>query len=404
MTAPVTAAPEALSCRKADFRLREGATYLNCAYMGPLPRVSEEAGAAALTRKRHPSDITAPDAFWESDRVRERFAALVGIPDAARVAIQPGVSYGVATAARNVGVEAGQNLVLTHEQFPGNVYAWRRLAAERGAELRAVGADDVGPSGPAATADSRGARWNERLLEAIDEATAVVAVPHVHWTDGTRFDLVEIGRRCRDVGAALVIDGTQSVGALPLDFDAIRPDVLICAAYKWLLGPYSVALSYFGPRFDDGTPLEETWIAREGSRDFQRLVDYRDDYAPGVVRYDVAERSNFFLLPIAEASLGLLLDWTPARIQAYCERLTGPLVQEAQELGFEVEDRRWRSSHLFGLRMPPSVDLGDLKDRLAARDVSVSLRGSALRVSPNVYNDDADVEALLGVLRDAVGA
>ncbi|MDZ7781281.1 MAG: aminotransferase class V-fold PLP-dependent enzyme [Gemmatimonadota bacterium] len=381
-----------LTCRKPDFRLRPGAPYLNCAYMGPLPRVSEEAGVGALARKRHPTDITPPDAFWESDRVRERFAALVGVHDPMRIAIHPGVSYGVATAARNIPVEPGQNLVLTHEQFPGNVYAWRRVAAEREAELRAVGPDAPG---------SRGARWNERLLEAIDSGTAVVAVPHVHWTDGTRFDLEAIGRRCREVGAALVVDGTQSVGALPFDVAAVRPDALVCAAYKWLLGPYSVAFSYFGPRFDDGTPLEETWIAREDSHEFQRLVEYRDGYAPGAVRYDVAERSNFFLLPIAEASLDLLHTWKPERIQEYCSALVTPLVDEARALGFGVEEPRWRASHLFGLRMPPAVDLGELRDLLAARDIAVSLRGTALRVSPNVYNDGGDVEALLEVLREA---
>lgn len=418
MPGPVTssrkgAAATPLACRKADFQLRPDATYLNCAYMGPLPRVSEEAGVAALARKRHPTDIEPPDAFWESDRVRERFAGLVGVDDPMRVAIHPGVSYGVATAARNIPVEPGQNLVLTHEQFPGNVYAWRRVASERGAELRAVGPDapsghpdapstHEGETGTRAPTGSRGARWNERLLEAIDSATAVVAVPHVHWTDGTRFDLEEIGRRCREVGAALVVDGTQSVGALPFDVGAVRPDALICAAYKWLLGPYSVAFSYFGPRFDDGTPLEETWIAREDSHQFQRLVEYRDGYAPGAVRYDVAERSNFFLLPIAEASLGLLREWGPGRIQDYCTDLVTPLVEEARTLGFGVEDARWRASHLFGLRMPAAVDLGELRDRLAERDIAVSLRGTALRVSPNVYNDAADVEALLEVLREVM--
>ncbi|MEX2473232.1 MAG: aminotransferase class V-fold PLP-dependent enzyme [Gemmatimonadota bacterium] len=395
--APLTteARAEALTCRKGDFGLRPGAPYLNCAYMGPLPAASEAAGVAALKRKRHPSDITAPDAFWESDGIRERFARLVGIGDAGRVAIQPGVSYGVATAARNVSVDAGQNLVLTAEQFPGNVYAWRRLAEERGAALRAVGPDGSG--------GSRGALWNERLLEAIDAETAVVAVPHVHWTDGTRFDLIEIGRRCREVGAALVVDATQSVGALTFDVAKVQPDALVVAAYKWMLGPYSLALSYFGPRFDDGVPLEETWIAREDSHDFQRLVEYRDEYAPGAVRFDMAERSNFFLLPIAEKSLDLLLAWRPERIQAYCRSLTAGLVAEASELGFGVEDERWRAHHLFGLRMPAALDLTDLRDRLAARDISVSLRGSALRVSPNVYNDEADIEALTGVLRESVG-
>ena len=360
--------------------------------MGPLPRVSERAGVEALAKKRVPTRIVPPDDFWNADGLRALFSRLVNAGGPSRIAIQPGVSYAVATAARNLRVEAHQNIVLTHEQFPGNVYSWHRLARESGAELRVA----TPPQGA-----GRGAAWNERLLESIDRSTAVVAVPHVHWTDGTLFDLVAIGRRCRDVGAALVVDATQSVGALPFDVEAVQPDVLTCATYKWLLGPYSVSLAYFGPRFDDGEPLEETWIARDKSEDFQSLVDYQNSYQQGAVRYDVAERSNFFLLPIAAASLELLLEWTPERIQAYCAQLISDMLVEAEALGYSVEDERWRSSHLFGLRMPPGVDLASLKQTLADRNVSASLRGTALRLAPNVYNDLEDVDVLMGVLREA---
>ncbi|MDA0327723.1 MAG: aminotransferase class V-fold PLP-dependent enzyme [Gemmatimonadetes bacterium] len=384
---------EALRCQRDQFQLPRDYHYFNCAYMGPLPRISEEAGFEAIRQKRTPTSIAAPDAFWGTDGLRDRFARLVNVRDSGRIAIQPGVSYGVATAARNLPVDSSQNIVITHEQFPGNVYSWRRLAAESGAELRTV----VPPEGA-----NRGQGWNERLLESIDMHTAIVAVPNIHWTDGTYFDLIAVGRRCREVGAALVVDATQSVGALPFDVEQVQPDVLICATYKWLLGPYALSFAYFGPRFDDGVPLEETWIARDGSRDFQRLVDYQDQYLPGAVRYDVSERSSFFLAPIAAASLDLLLDWQPSRIQEYCHVLTRGFLSQVGELGYSVEVEEWRSSHLFGLRMPPSVDLEVLKDSLAQRNVSASLRGTALRLSANVYNDQVDVAVLLEVLQGAV--
>lgn len=384
-----------LECRRDDFGIPRDVRYFNCAYMGPLPRASEEAGVRALARKRVPTSIAAPDDFWATDRLRALFAQLVGASDPSRVAIQAGVSYGVATAARNLPPGVGQNIVVTHEQFPGNYYAWERSAREGGAELRAVR--------PPEGAAGRGRAWNERLLDAIDARTAIVSVPNVHWTDGTRFDLVEIGRRCRDVGAALVVDATQSVGALPFDVGAVQPDALLCATYKWLLGPYSLSFGWFGERFDDGVPLEETWIARAGSRDFQHLVDYRSEYQPGAVRYDVSERSNFFLAPIAERSLELLIDWKPGRIQAYCRALTAGFLDDMREEGYTVEEADWRGSHLFGLRMPPHVDLAALRDALAERNVSASLRGTALRLSPNVYNDEEDVGVLAEVLREAAG-
>lgn len=385
---------DVLESQRDAFALPRDLHYLNCAYMGPLPRVAEAAGVRAIRRKSVPTRIVPPDAFWESDRLRELFARLVHVDEPSRIAIQPGVSYGVATAARNLLVESGQNIVITHEQFPGNVYSWRRLARESHAQLRAV--TPVEGAG-------RGRSWNERLLESIDARTAVVSVPNVHWTDGTWFDLEAVGRRCRDVGAALIVDATQSVGALDFDVGRVQPDALVVATYKWLLGPYSLSLAYFGPRFDDGVPLEETWIARKNSSDFQNLVDYQDEYIGGAVRYDVAERSNFFLAPIAAASLELLLEWGPDRIQAYCRELTRGFLTEAGELGYSVEDEEWRASHLFGLRMPETVDLAGLRDALAERNVIASLRGSALRLSPNVYNDERDVEALLEVLKEAAG-
>ena len=304
MTPETSTERDALACQRDAFRLPRDVHYLNCAYMGPLPRAAEEAGVEALAVKRVPTRILPPDDFWRGpDELRQRFARLIGSEEPDRVAIQPGVSYGVATAAKNLPLAPGQNVVVTQEQFPGNYYAWARAAGEAGADLRAVGAEPgVG----------RARSWNERLLDAIDRRTEVVALPAVHWTDGSLFDLVAVGRRCREVGAALVVDATQSLGALPFDVAEVQPDAVVCAAYKWLLGPYSLSLAWYGPRFDDGVPIEETWIARRGSRDFQGLVDYVAEYEPGAVRYDVAERANFFLLPIAIASLDLLLGWVVA--------------------------------------------------------------------------------------------
>jgi selenocysteine lyase/cysteine desulfurase len=321
---------------------------------------------------------------------------VIGADDARRVALMPSVSYGIATAARNVSCAPGQNVVIAAEQFPSNVYAWRRLARERGGELRTVASPVAAPP--------RAEAWTGALLAAIDAATAVVALPQVHWTDGTRFDLEAIGARAREVGAALVIDGTQSIGAMDFALDRIRPDAVVCAAYKWLLGPYSLGFGWFGPRFDDGVPLEETWIARAGSENFQGLVDYRDEYQPGAARYDVGERSNFVLVPMALSSLALVLEWGPERIQRYVDALFGDVVREAAELGFLVEPRAGRGAHIFGLRVPAGTDLRALNEALQARNVFASLRGSALRVSPNVYNDEGDAEALIAALRAGIGA
>jgi selenocysteine lyase/cysteine desulfurase len=382
-----------LQCQREQFSFARNVHYLNCAYMGPLSLTVQQAGIAGVVRKADPSRIIASDFYAESDQARALFARLVNAGDPNRIAIIPSASYGIATAARNLGCGAGQNIVVTGEQFPSNVYAWRKLAARTRAQLRTVSPLSV---------RQRGSAWNEALMEAIDERTAIVAIPHVHWTDGTRFDLDRVARRARSFGAALVIDATQSVGALPLDVQQVQPDAVICAAYKWLLGPYSLGFAYYGARFDNGEPLEENWIARENSEDFRGLVNYRDEYQPGALRYDVGERSNFALMPMAVAALKQIVEWEPARIQAYCDSLFGEAIEELRAIGFNVEGREWRGAHLFGVRMPPSVNLATLHEDLQRANVAVALRGTALRVSPNVYNDAVDVQALMACLRTSV--
>lgn len=380
-----------LSCQRHLFSLPEGLHYLNCAYMSPLSKRVEEAGIAGVRRKRVPSDIGPSDFLEDLQRVRQLFSRLVNAPDPARIAVIPSASYGLATAARNIRVAARQNIVLVSQQFPSNVYVWRRLAKSEGAELRTVK--------PPSDGQHRGRDWNARLLESIDGATAIVAIPQVHWTDGTLFDLRTIAERARDAGAAIVLDGTQSVGALPIDIDRLKPDAVVCAAYKWLMGPYSIGVAYYGPRFDEGCPLEETWLARRGSDDFRRLVDYEDGYRAGAARYDVGETSNFVLLPMLVAALEQLTEWGVSEVQTYCRHLTDGLVSEARELGFGIGEAAWRADHMLGLRMPAGQDPEMVSIELASRRVSVSLRGDVLRVAPHVYNDETDIAALLDAVR-----
>lgn len=383
------------SSRKHLFSLQPGLHYLNCAYMAPLSKHVEAVGIEALLRRRDPTSLSAEDFFAGPDAVRERFARLVGATDPSRIALIPSASYGLSTAARNVPARRGQNIVVSAEQFPSNVYPWRTLATERGLELRVVTAPE--------TTTGRAREWNARILEAIDADTAVVALPHVHWTDGTRFDLERIGERARGFGALLIVDGTQSVGALPFDIETIRPDALVCAGYKWLMGPYSTGVAYFGPAFDDGTPLEQGWLAREGSEDFRGLVNYRDTFRPGAARYDVGEASNFVLVPMLAAALDQVLEWGAETIQEYCRELTRGLLARVEEYGFTVEEEKWRAAHLFGLRAGAGRDLDRVSAALAERRVIVSLRGASLRVSPHLYNDEEDISALEAALAAAAG-
>jgi selenocysteine lyase/cysteine desulfurase len=379
-----------LACQREAFSIPATVHYLDCAYMAPLSRAVEAAGVQALLRKRLPTALPPEEFFAGPNRLREVFAQLVNITNPHRVAIVSSVSYAMATAAMNLPTARGQNVVVIGDEFPSAVLPWRRLVRERGLTLRTV----LPEPGPA-----RGARWNEMLCDAIDADTAVVVLSHVHWSDGTMFDLIQIADRARSVGAAVVVDGTQSVGALPFDVAAVQPDLLVCAGYKWLMGGYGVSVAYFGPRFDGGQPLEDVWTGQLGSDEFSHLAAYRDAYRPGAERYDGGERASFMLVPMLCEAIREIISWEANNIQQYCAALIDPWLDDLDEYGVYIEDRAYRSAHLFGLRFSRKRDVRAIASALSARKVHVSVRGQAIRVSPHVYNDAEDMAALFGALR-----
>ena len=363
--------------------------------MAPVSDSVAAAAHQAVARLRVPSTLQPTDFFEQSNRVRRLFAGLIGASEPDRTAIVPSVSYAMATLARNTPVRSGESIVILQQQFPSNVYSWKRECETVGAELRAVPA-------PVVTSITRGAAWNRALLDAIDATTAVVTIPELHWTDGTRFDLEKIGERARECGARFILDGTQSVGALPFTIARAQPDAVVCAGYKWLMGPYSIGLAYFGPVYDNGIPLEENWITRLGSEDFSGLVRSSEEYHPGAIRYDVGERSNFVLLPMLEAGLTQVTDWGPDAIQEHCRQISAEAVEELRRLGCWVETEDHRAAHLFGVRLPAGFDVDVIQQALVERRVSVSVRGSAIRVSPHVYNTPGDLAALVAAVRAVI--
>ena len=137
----------------------------------------------------------------------------------------------------------------------------------------------------------------------------ILSVPNVHWTNGALVDLDRVCARAHELDAAIVLDVSQSAGAMPLDVKALCPDFLISVGYKWLFGPLGVAYMYLDERHRVGEPIEHNWINRAGSEDFAGLVEYTDDFQPGARRFDVGARTNFMLVPTAIAALEQVLEW-----------------------------------------------------------------------------------------------
>jgi selenocysteine lyase/cysteine desulfurase len=370
-----------ISCQRALFDIPKATAYLDCAKMSPLSRAAIEAGRRGLERKAHPWDVRAEHFFDESEEARSLFARLIGAaPD--DVAIVPSVSYGMATALANVPVAAGQKIVTLADDFPSGILASRALARRAEASVVRVERPEAGD-------------WSSALLEAIDRDTALVVAPHTHWVCGTLIDVESIGRRCRSVGAALVLDTTQSTGALPIDLAAVDPDYLVATSYKWLMGPYSLGFLYVAPRHQRGQPLEEAWIVRRNAEDFRSLSRSEEEFAAGARRFDMGERANFALLPVAGAAMEQLLEWGVGDIAETLGAMTAGI--EARLLERGVTAQQGRAPHFLSVRFPGGLPEG-IEGRLAAADVHVSIRGERMRITPHLYNDDGDVERLLQAL------
>ena len=375
--------------QKHLFSLPKDLHYLNGAYMSPNLKAVEQAGINGIARKSDPTSIKENDFFEPAEEVKMLFGKLINSA-ASQIALIPSASYGLINAIRNVPIEKGQHAITVHEEFPSDHLALRTFCNENDADLKIIQ--------PPEFLCGRTKKWTQDIIESINEKTAVVVMSSIHWMQGLKFDLKAIGERCRATNTYFIVDGTQSVGALPMDVEEFKIDALICAAYKWLLGPYSSGLAYYSEKFNEGEPIEYSWMTRKGGQDFSKLTSYPDQLGDAAMRYNVGEFSNFIALPMLKSALEQILDWEVKHVQNYCFELLQPLRDFLERKGLEKEKEADVSYHLFGLFLPSSLMTPQLREDFKAHHIHLSTRGNYIRISPHVYNDSQDIDVLISVL------
>ncbi|MEW1635964.1 aminotransferase class V-fold PLP-dependent enzyme [Streptomyces sp. NPDC093801] len=369
------------------FDIPEDVAYFNTASLAPTLRAGLSAGSAALRWRAQPWRIRAGDWFGAAEERRALFAALIGAA-ADDIALVPATSYGMAVAAANLDAAPDSRVLVLADEYPSGIYTWWRFTERTGARMLTVRRE-------------AGQTWTDAVLDALDETVAVVSVPQVHWTDGTWLELDRVAGAARAVGAALVVDASQSAGAVPLDVSSLRPDFLVSVGYKWLLGPFGLGYLYAAPAHQDGRPLEENWILRQDAQDFARLVDYRAAYQPGARRFDAGGRTAFELTPMAVAALRRLTDWTVPRVSATLEDTTALIARHAGRRGLTVPAPR--GPHMLGITVPAHVRQATVR-ALERSGVFVGARGDALRISPHLHTTTRDIDRLFEALDTALDA
>ncbi|RAX40335.1 aminotransferase class V-fold PLP-dependent enzyme [Rhizobium tropici] len=365
------------------FSIPDDVTYLDAAYMSPIPNGAAEAGRDGVLVKAAPWDMTINAYYDGPERARELAASFIGasIDD---VGVIPATSYGIAVAAVNVPVAPGSVIIMMDNEHTSHRYAWYELARKKGATVVTV----------PRKADED---WGYALASAIRNSPAPVAVVAgtiVHWFEGMSVDIEAVAGAAHAVGAALVMDGTQWVGAVPFDVAKVRPDFLSFATYKFLLGPYRLAFLYADKKWQEaGSPIEfHSWNRKGGERsDF--YLETMPDYLAGGRRFDMGERSDFAVLPIAISALELLQSWGAQPVYERLVHLNKLIWQEAEARGFGGPPANLRAPHISVVELGERFS-SDLAKNLKDNKAFVTVRGTKMRITPHVYNEERDISRL----------
>lgn len=352
--------------------------------MGPPLCAVRKAADAAL----HQGPLSGFSVDWRErvERVRTMAAQLFD-GDADAVALVPSAAYGLSVAARNVPLRHAEAVLVLEGQFPSNLLAWQQRCVQVGARLVTVRRD--------AQHD-----WTAAVLAALDAdpAITVLALPNVYWLDGTVLDLTTIARSAHARGACLVLDLSQSLGALPVDIATLRPDFVVAVGYKWLLGPYGLAYLWAAPRWRESrTRLEYGWMAHDHDALWQPRQNTRAAPLPGARRFDADGVCDDMRLAMAEAALAQILTWNVSSIAAALGERTDAFIDALRTHGLEDWLPPGEVAHFCALQPPQSADTqwaDTLATALRNQDVVFTLRHGRLRFAPHLHVSITQMQAL----------
>jgi selenocysteine lyase/cysteine desulfurase len=361
--------------------------YLDCAYQGPFPKATVARIQHAIELKCRPARLEPPDYFELPERVRKHLAGLVG-GDPSEIALTNSATQGIGIVAAGLGLSAEDEVVIASTNFPSNLFTWLHL--------RRLGVRVI------VLRPSDGLVRIEDVMAALSSRTRVLALDWVNFNSGLRIDLDSLGDLAHRRGAIFVVDGSQGVGALELNLHALPVDVFAAAGYKWLLGPYGAGFVFLSSEVQDRLDLQVVnWLSVEGSEEFDELPVEEVTLPKAARIFDVPETANFLNLHAVDASLEFVERAGVRIVTEHCCRLLERLADGLRRMGHTViyPDEPPRRSTILTFQAGSPEATVNLHNKLRSKDVAVSLRHGLIRVSPYLYNDEADIDRMLSVVR-----
>jgi cysteine desulfurase/selenocysteine lyase len=374
----------------SDFPAAAKCTYLNSASVSLMYRGAEEATAAWQQDIAEFGtlnfDEEAEDRVF--DNLRAVSADLVGAR-ADDLAIGSSATELMASLAWAIHPTEGSNIVGVDIVFPSTMYPWLRVARQSGAEIRWVRADN-------AIADEAS------IIDAIDGRTAVVCLSHVEYASGQRYDLARIAEAAHAKGALVIIDATQSLGAVPFDIAREPVDAIVCGSYKWLCGPFGVGLLYLSASL--AGKLDPGIVGWRSNKSIYSLQADRLDYPESARRFEFGTMAYGCAIGLGQ-SIKFLSKLGVDRIRAHNLALAEQMNELLASLGAEIVSPTTGSSQtsIVSARFAGHAPK-DIVRALGQRQIIVSPRRDFVRFSFHLFNTGEDVDRVAKALAEIVGA
>ena len=364
------------------FPVTRQVVYFNHAAVGPLSARAFEAMAAHAADQRDFGALHWRAWYDEYAKFKSGAGKLINA-EPSEIAILKNTSEGLSFVAEGFRWEKGDNVVTTDLEFPSNFVPWSRLQ-RRGVETRVV-------------ASRNGAYGPEDVEKLIDRRTRIVSVSSVAFHNGFAPDLVAIGEICARRNVLFCVDAIQSLGMIPMDVRRAKIAFLAADAHKWMCGPEGAAVFFVAAEhLEKLEVLENGWtnIERRG-----KFIGCTDDLLPDSRRFE-AGSSNTNGIYGARAAIDLLLEVGIPDIEREVIRLGTLLADRLEAIGYKVASPRPIRSGIIGA-LPPSDEpntLLRLHRLLEENGIVSSPREGMLRFSPHFYNDEGEIERVIGVL------
>ncbi|HLZ12826.1 MAG TPA: aminotransferase class V-fold PLP-dependent enzyme [Candidatus Acidoferrum sp.] len=372
----------------------ENATYLNLASQSPMPKSVIKAVQASIEANKFPHQITDSAFFEIPNRLRSNLARLIAA-EPEEIALTTGASSGAIAVAQALHWKPGDEVITSRAEFPLQYTTWKPMEEREGIQLKVVAPSEQFGGGKFLTADD--------VIAALSPRTRLVSLSHVRFDDGSMLDVPRLANACHQQGALLLLDVSQSCGAVPMDVTTLGADFLIGAGYKWLLGPFGTGFFWIKKELLASVrPAPYYWMAVEGSGNFSKLDFSNPKPAASAKRWDAPEWASHFNFNLAalDASVEFVLRAKPETVLAHNHALIDFLFSRLPVdrcVPASPLDRNLRGPYgCFVARSPEKT--ADLYNKLREQNVFVSLRESKIRVAPYLYNTIQDVDRLISVI------